>query len=81
MTELMPVFINDQLLRLPPGASVADAVSALGTEAADQLAVGSAHVTDGRGIRLAADAPIHAGAILRLVVSARREQDQADAHS
>ncbi len=81
MTELMPVFIDNQVLRFAPGATVADAVSALGADAAEQFAAGSAHVTDGRGIRLASDAPIHAGAILRLVGSARREKDEADAHS
>ena len=81
MTELMPIFINNQVLRLPPGTTVADAVSALGAPAAEQLAAGLAQVTDGRGIRLATDAPIHAGAILRMVVGARREQDKVNAHS
>lgn len=81
MSEPIPVFIDDSLVRLDPGATVADAVAALGGEAPAQLAAGSAYVTDGRGIRLPADAPLHAGAILRLVVSARRARDEADAHS
>jgi hypothetical protein len=74
VNELLPVFINDQVLRLAPGAVVSDAVTALGAEAAGQLAAGSGHVTDGRGIRLEPGSPLHAGAILRFIVSARRRR-------
>jgi len=81
MTEPIAVFINDRVIRLAAGALVSDAVAALGGDSAAQLATGTAHVTDGRGIRLPPDAPLHAGAILRLVVSARRERGEADAQS
>ena len=81
MSEPIPVFINDRVVRLAAGAIVSDAVAALEGDAAAQLAAGNAYVTDGRGIQLASDAPLHGGAILRLVVSARRVRDQADAQS
>ncbi len=81
MSDPIPVFIDERLVRLDPGATVADAVDAFGGEAPARLAAGTAYVTDGRGIRLPADAPLHAGAILRLVVSARQARDEADAHS
>lgn len=77
----MAVFINDRVIRLAGGALVSDAVAALGDDSAAQLAAGSAYVTDGRGIQLTPDAPLHAGAILRVVVSARRVRDEADAQS
>jgi len=81
MNETLPVFVNDQVVRLPAGASVTDAVTAFSAHAAAQLAANEAHVTDGRGIPLAADESVHAGAILRIIMSARRVRDEADAHS
>jgi hypothetical protein len=81
VSETIPVFINDRVIQLTPGATVGDAVAGLGGEVAEQLAAGRAYATDGRGIRLASDAVLHAGAILRMVVSARREGAEADAHS
>ena len=79
MTEMLPVFINDRLVRLAAGGTVADAVAACEDETARQFRAGAATVTDGRGIRLAPDTPIHAGAILRVIVTARRARDEADA--
>jgi hypothetical protein len=40
---------------------------------------GTARVTDGRGIALDPDAAVYAGAILRVVVSARRRGEEPDA--
>lgn len=79
MSEPIPVFINDRVVRLAAGAIVTDAVAALGGDMAEHYAAGTAYATDGRGIRLAADAPLHPGAILRVVLSARRVRDEADA--
>ena len=78
--ETVPVFVNGHCVRVPPGEPAAGAVALHDAALARQLAAGRAYVTDGRGIRLAPDAPVHAGAILRVVVSARREPDEADAH-
>ncbi len=81
MSDTVPVFVNGHCVRLPPGQPAAGAVALHDAALAGQLASGDAYVTDGRGIRLALDAPVHAGAILRVIVTARREADQADAHS
>jgi hypothetical protein len=40
---------------------------------------GTARVTDGRGIALDPDAAVYPGAILRVVVSARRRGEEPDA--
>lgn len=77
---MIPVFINEQRVELPAGATAAEAVALFDAALATRLAAGEAHITDGRGIRIAADQPVHAGAILRVVVSSRRNQDEADAH-
>ena len=77
----IPVFVNGHCVRIAAGQPAAGAVALHDAALAGQLASGAAYVTDGRGIRLAADAPVHAGAILRVIVTARREPDEADAHS
>ena len=77
MTEI-PIFVNGQFLSVPAGTDVAGAVARLDAGLGEQLARAEAYATDGRGIELAADAPLAAGAILRVVVSARRRGD-ADA--
>jgi hypothetical protein len=46
---------------------------------AEQVAAGRARVTDARGIDLPLDAPLAAGSILRVIVSARRSAEDSDA--
>lgn len=81
MSGTIPVFVNGHCVRIAAGEPAAGAVALHDATLAGRLAAGEAYVTDGRGIRLPADAPVHAGAILRVVVSARREADGADAQS
>ena len=81
MSATVPVFVNGQCVRIAAGQPVSGAVALHDAELAGQLADGTAYVTDGRGIRMETDAPIHAGAILRVIVTARRATDEADAHS
>jgi hypothetical protein len=78
----MRVFVNEQSLALPDGADAGAAVEALDPELAARVAEGSAYLTDGRGVRLAPDAALSPGAIIRVVRSARRaggDGDHADA--
>jgi hypothetical protein len=74
MTD-MPVFVNDRLVQVPAGSDVAGAVACHDVELGGKLARGEAYATDGRGIELAPGAPLAPGAILRVVVSARRRDD------
>ncbi|HKH82295.1 MAG TPA: hypothetical protein VKA25_01290 [Gemmatimonadales bacterium] len=80
MTATIRVFVNAAPLDLPAGSRVSAAILALDPELAQQVSAGSAYVTDGRGIQIAGDSPLTAGAILRVIVSARRSQNvDADA--
>jgi hypothetical protein len=74
----MRIFINDRPFDASDGADVGGAVIAGNPDLAPRLADGSAYVTDGRGIRVALDSPLAAGSILRVVLSARRQDPAAD---
>jgi hypothetical protein len=74
----MRIFINDRPFDASDGADVAGAVIAGNPDLAPRLADGTAYVTDGRGIRVALDSPLAAGSILRVVLSARRQDPAAD---
>jgi len=67
MTEPLTVFVNARAVRVPSGATVLDAVRAFDAAEGDALAAGSRGVTDSRGLPAPADAPVHGGAIFRLV--------------
>lgn len=76
----MRIFLNALPLDLAPGATVREAIEAYDAAMADQVAAGRARVTDARGIDLPLDAPLAAGSILRVLVSARRTSaEDADA--
>jgi len=82
MSGTIPVFVNDHPLSLPTGVLAADAVRAFDPALAERLLSGSASLTDGRGIPLPAGQPLFPGAIVRVIVSARRGPAEAsDAHA
>jgi hypothetical protein len=72
MTDSITVFVNERPVVIERGAGAGQAVRRADAALGAAVREGRAHLTDGRGIRLDADAPLHAGAILRAVVSARR---------
>jgi hypothetical protein len=78
VTATVRVFINGNMVDVGQGATVADALLALGGGVAEKLAAGVAYVTDGRGIELDPTAPLANGAILRVVVRARRGTADVD---
>lgn len=78
MTDSIPVFVNDRRVALGPGATAREAVTRADPAWGEALAAGRAYLTDGRGIRLAPDAPLTAGAIVRVVRSARAGKEGAD---
>lgn len=81
MSESILVFVNEKPVRVPPSSSVAQAVAAYDAALAGALQAGAAKVTDGRGIALAPGDPVYAGAILRVIVSARQSREESDAHA
>jgi hypothetical protein len=72
------VFVNGGVVDLPAGTAVAEAVWTFDADLGQRMAAGAAYVTDGRGIELGPAEPLTSGAILRVVVRARRGPD-ADA--
>lgn len=77
--ESVTVFVNERLVRVPAAASWAEAVRAHDPALTEALGSGRAYLTDGRGIRCPATDPVVPGGILRVVVSARRRETDADA--
>ena len=80
MRDTIRVFVNAGPLDLPSGADVAQAVRLFDPALERQVASGTAYVTDGCGIEIDPTSPLVGGAILRVVVRARRsESGHADA--
>jgi hypothetical protein len=65
------VFVNDRRLTVGPGATARDAVAVADPAWEQALGSGRAYLTDGRGLRLEPGGPVAAGAIIRVVLSAR----------
>jgi adenosine deaminase len=73
MPESLRVFVNERPVDVARGAAVRDAVRAHDRALAELLESGDAYVTDAVGRRVdAGDAVGEAGAVLRVVVTARR---------
>ena len=75
----MRVFVNAVPLEVAHRADVRAAVRALDVELEWKLAAGAAFVTDARGIEIPLESALAEGAILRVVVSARRAAGEPDA--
>lgn len=75
---MIRVFVNERAVDVPDDATVAHAVSAFDPALLPRLAAGQGRVTDARGIEILRTAPVSAGTILRVVISARGRAD-ADA--
>ena len=79
MSATIRVFVNASAVDLPAGADVAEAVRAFDATLGPSIASGAAYVTDGRGIEIEPAARLTGGAILRVVVRARRGSRDGDA--
>jgi len=78
---MLRVFVNERPLEVSAGTDAAAAVHAFDPALGSRLAEGTAYLTDGRGIRMAGDAPLENGAILRVVAPHRRPADARPAES
>jgi len=75
MTDRFVVFVNGARVDLAAPAAALDAVRAWDANAAAAVAQGSRVLTDSRGLALPPDAPLYAGAILRVVPARDRGND------
>jgi hypothetical protein len=69
MTQIVRVFVNAAGLDVPAGSTALEAVRAWKTDEADGIVAGRRVITDSRGLPLSPDAPLAAGAILRVVAN------------
>jgi len=76
---IIRVFVNAVPIDVPAGTDVRGAVQAADADLGARVASGAASVMDARGIALAPETRLVAGAILRVVVSARRRTDGDEA--
>lgn len=73
MSDALRVFVNERPVDVARGAAVRDAVRRFDGGLADLVEAGTAHITDARGLPVDAGDPVgEAGAVFRVVVSARR---------
>ena len=78
MTDaLIPVFIDGQAAFVEPATPAREAVIGIDPALGTMLEDGRAYLTDGRGIRLDPVAPLSAGAIVRVIRSARNRETPA----
>ena len=76
MSDPLRVFVNGVGYDVPPGATALDAVALHDDDAARAVREGGIVVTDSRGLPIDPDAPMFAGAVLRLIPN--RGRDAAD---
>ncbi len=69
MTNRARVFVNGVGLDVRRGATALDAVREWNPQAADAVAGGVSVITDSRGLPTPVDAPLQAGAILRVILA------------
>ena len=69
------IFVNSGVVDLPAGAVVSEAVRTFDSTLGERITAGTAYITDARGIEVAPTDTLASGAILRVVVRARRGHD------
>lgn len=75
----MRIYINGRPADVASGADALTALRAHDAELAAQVERGAAYLTDGRAIRVDAEAPLASGDILRVITNSRRGGEGADA--
>ena len=69
------VFVNAGVVDVPAGAAVGEAVRQFDSRLGEHVAEGRAYVTDGRGVEISPAESLTSGAILRVILRARRGTD------
>lgn len=70
----IPVFLNGAPLRVAPGTTLGGVLADHDPDLLAALLDGAGQATDGRGLPVDPDAPVHAGAIYRVFRSSRRPE-------
>jgi hypothetical protein len=75
VTATVRVYINAKAVDVPSAATALDAVKAWDATAGDAIASGERMITDSRGLPADPKAPVHNGAIFRIVRARQPEDD------
>jgi hypothetical protein len=67
VSDAVRVFVNATAVSVPPGSSALDAVRAWRAADAEAVASGASIITDSRGLPIASDTRVQAGAIFRVI--------------
>lgn len=70
------VYVDGRGVDVARDARALDAVRALDPAAADAVAAGTRRLTDSRGLAVPPDAPVHGGAIFRVVAARSSRRDE-----
>jgi hypothetical protein len=70
---LVRVYVDGVAADVPPGCTALDAVRLLDAGRADEILRGARVITDSRGLPVASDTHVFAGAIFRVVMRRRRD--------
>ncbi len=81
MTAPLRVFINGAPVDVEVGTDVRGALHVHDAELEARYAAGAVYVTDARGIEMDGSERLAAGAIMRVVLRARRSDGGDDAHA
>ncbi len=66
-TPTVRVYVNERGVDVPAGATALDAVRAHDAMAAAAVAAGTSRLADSRGLPVEPNAPVHGGAIFRVL--------------
>lgn len=78
MSDTVRIYINSRPVDVAASATALDAVRSWNAAEADAISAGDKAITDSRGIHLIPDAPVHNGAIFRIVRVRQAEPDKDD---
>ncbi len=78
MTETVRIYINTAGLDVPSAATALEAVEAWDADAAAAVRNGERMITDSRGLPADPQAPVHNGAIFRIVRARQSGADEPD---
>lgn len=78
MSDTVRIYINSRPVDVAGSATALDAVRTWNAAEAEAILAGDKAITDSRGIHLTNDAPVHNGAIFRIVRARHSEPDKDD---
>ena len=78
MSETVRIYINSRPVDVAASSTAFDAVKSWDAAEAAAILAGDKAITDSRGIHLTNDAPVHNGAIFRIVRARQTERDKDD---